>query len=223
MNLIYYCKTIIKYHFAMKINFFKVMHGVFLLIELLFIVMAILGIIFLTSRDDNPDFKLSNLKLLPSDSNLLNHYQGINLTLKNFPNENVSLMVTETAIRIEDTQLFFFPLLLIVLVFLAIGLLILDMMRRMIKSVEKGDPFIIKNVMRINILGTVFMLVPLSARVMFYGLDQWIKSNIEFTGLELQKSSISELPWYLGGFLLLAIGRVFLEGIKLKEEQSLTI
>jgi len=209
--------------FNMKADFFKIINIIFLIVEGLLVVMPILAAVLFTSMNGNPDFNLSNLQLIPTDPNLLNHYEDHSVTLKGLPNEKVELMITETAIRVKETQLFLFPMLIIGLVFLVLGLVMLEMIRRMVKTVQQGDPFVKNNVMRINILGTIFLLVPLSTRFMYTGLDRWIKSNIEFTGLELQKSSISGLPWLLGGFLLFTIGKIILEGIKIKEEQSLTI
>ena len=93
----------------------------------------------------------------------------------------------------------------------------------MIKSLDKGNPFVRENVWRIYILATVVYLVPVFNLVFYLFNYFWIKSNFVLDGLQLNWKTPDYGQWIIFGTLLITIGKIFEQGIKLREENELTV
>ena len=207
----------------MNISLFKVIKGVVILFEILMIGIPIFGVGHVVSKGADLSLGLSGLTLVPEDPDILLNYEDVSLRLKNDSLQQPALIITETKLKLEQASFLKFH---IVIMIIAIGLFsvtILEQMRRMIKTVEDGDPFIRSNVWRINLLGTLFMLIPIVAKLILRLEYNWIESSFDFKGLIIRPVSIPNYPWIIMGFLLLTIGKIIAEGIKLKKEQELTI
>ncbi|MEQ8470061.1 MAG: DUF2975 domain-containing protein [Marinoscillum sp.] len=105
----------------------------------------------------------------------------------------------------------------------AVGIYALEQLRKMIQSVEKGDPFVRDNVWRIYILAALIYCVPLLNWIYYYSTKLWIEHNFELTGLKMEYAYGEVGKWILFGTLLMIIGKIFEQGINMKEEQELTI
>lgn len=104
-----------------------------------------------------------------------------------------------------------------------IGLYALQQLILMIKSLDNGNPFIRDNVWRIYILATVVYLVPVFNLAFYLFNYFWIKSNFVLDGLQLNWQTPESGQWIIFGTLLITIGKIFEQGIKLREENELTV
>ena len=207
----------------MNNSLIKVIKWVVIFCQVSIVGATFFGAAVLLTQQDDLDLSISNLALLPTDDNLLNYSNDLGITLKANPNLDAQLLIKKTTIRIEDASLFTEPVLVILLCVGIFSMIILEQMRRMIKTVEEGNPFTKSNVWRITILGTMFLLVPVVARVLYIFYEKWIMNKFEFEGLTLASPSFTNLPWILAGFLFLTIGKILAAGIQLREDQDLTI
>ncbi len=207
----------------MNIFSFKIIGKAVVFFEALMVMLTILGIVMVLTMGENMDFGISNLTLVPDDADLLNNYTDIRLQLKDDPALQPQLLITETKIKVENTSLFQFPIIVLLLFLGAFSFTVLEQLRRMVKTVEEGNPFVTSNVRKIQVLAVLFMLVPVLSKILLEMMDAWIRATFEFEGLVLQESSMSAYPWIFTGFLFLTIGKIISEGIALREEQELTI
>ncbi len=99
-------------------------------------------------------------------------------------------------------------------------------LKNFVRSVKTDSPFIAQNVKRLRIIGVLLLLVEpiqwLLAKLMWFFIDQ------NFLLYPERKSTISISTvifshWLLGGLLILLIAQIFNYGIKIKEEQDLTV
>ena len=166
----------------------------------------------------------NNLALIPENQNLLDINSDIAITFKGDPDLAIELIIAETSIRLENGLVHIRNGLLAAFTLLC-GLLVfgLEQLKRMINTVKDGHPFIRINVWRIYILATLFFCFPLMAKFGFYLVQKWILKNFEYSGLTVHDQSLNMLPWFIGGVLLLTIGKIMEQGIKIQEEQDLTI
>lgn len=93
----------------------------------------------------------------------------------------------------------------------------------MIRSLENGNPFIKQNVWRIYMLATVIYLVPIFNLAFYLFNYLWIKSNFILEGLYINWTTPESGQWVIFGTLLITIGKIFERGIKLREENELTV
>jgi hypothetical protein len=106
------------------------------------------------------------------------------------------------------------------------GLVILELLRRMFQSAERGEIFSSTNIGNVRAIGFVliassilkFMAVEWLASRMATFVTQHVVANVTFA---------STYPGYLSGlgtgFVILALAEVFRQGLKLKEDTQFTI
>ena len=56
------------------------------------IVLTIFGVGLLLSNEGDMDLNISGLSLMPKDHNILNHYDGVGIKLKDHPEFNTQLL-----------------------------------------------------------------------------------------------------------------------------------
>ncbi len=198
------------------------------IIQVFFVVVPIFVFIFsYQTKEDGSDlitFQITGLTLLPIEKDILNTSGAVKLTYLKDSSVNPKILISETKLQLEKGISSVRTGFIAFLIFLcAVTVFGLEQLKRMIKTVEKGNPFIRANVWRVYILSTLLFLVPLFAKVGYYLLERWFVANFEFSGLVIHDNSISYFPWMLGGVLLLTIGKIMEQGIKLHNEQALTI
>ncbi|MBV6645898.1 MAG: DUF2975 domain-containing protein [Cyclobacteriaceae bacterium] len=207
----------------MNFSILKIIKVIIIIAEVAIVIVAFVLMGLLLSKGGDIDMSWSNLGLLPHDPDILKNYDDVALTFKDYPELKPQLLITETKIKLENTSLFVTPTVLIGLLLFVLSLFALEQLRRMIKTVAMGNPFIISNVWRIYSLGILFILIPLINKMAYGILNAWVRSNFEFDGLILHPFSMNNFPWILTGLLFFTIGRIMSEGINLKKEQDLTI
>lgn len=88
---------------------------------------------------------------------------------------------------------------------------------------ESRNPFTHKNIKRVRMLAILLIATPFADKLESFIGHQYLKSKIELIGMHLQ--SISDFNWsvFIGGVLLLVISQVFEYGLKIQNENELTI
>jgi hypothetical protein len=119
-----------------------------------------------------------------------------------------------------------FPYLVSLFSFCAFNLSILEMLRRMLKKVQRGDAFTHSNVRGIQAIGIFFVL----SGVVQPLVVGWVKSELAAyaldhltTGIHLDVRSIANYSVVFTGAVILALAEVFRQAVILKEENTLTI
>lgn len=202
-----------------KLSLLKVWKWVIILFQASFL---LLGIFFIYSSFDISDIYIDGLSFLPENSEIKS--EDVSIAFKADPAVTTRVFISETQIHLEN-GFSYIRTSFIIVVILCFGLSIfgLEQLKKMINTVEAGDPFIRTNVWRIYILATLFFLTPLVIKLCFYFMHNWALTNFEFSGLVLRKQAVNYVPWMVAGVLLLTIGKIMEQGIKLREEQELTI
>jgi hypothetical protein len=114
--------------------------------------------------------------------------------------------------------------------------LILFILRRFVLSLKSETPFTQKNVWRLQTIGFLILIIPLLELIGSFIAKNWIFSHFYLQtktysipyevgysiGYNLAKSGLVS-PWILTGLLILVIAEVFRQGVKIKQEQDLTI
>jgi hypothetical protein len=106
------------------------------------------------------------------------------------------------------------------------GLAILELLRRMFKSVEKGDVFCAANIRNVRSIG----LLLVASSILKFIAAGWLVSRMASLVREHVAGKVALAPTYEGnlsglatGIMILALAEVFRQGLMLKEENQLTI
>ncbi len=95
-------------------------------------------------------------------------------------------------------------------------------LRNLIKSAINGSPFTKENVVRFYIFSILMVSVPVIEFVFKLIVKNILTSRFEFIGLNILLD-IEYESWLLMGVLFYVIGRILDQGIRLQEDQALTI
>jgi hypothetical protein len=97
-----------------------------------------------------------------------------------------------------------------------LALVVLVLMRRIVRSVAAGDPFVEENVRRLRIIGWLVALSPLLLVIAQVARSELV-SRSAAGDLALSHITIAFVPILIGG-LLLVLAQVFAEGLRLRED-----
>lgn len=201
------------------INTSKFMIKAFQAVLMLVCLFGLFVVVFV--NDTNYEFSVGPLQL--KDQVEASQLPGVSISpLDNqlTPNVSIDELILEYPLN-GDGIGYFAALMLLILT--AGSLYGLEQLKRMIASLESGEPFIRENVWRIYILATLICCIPVLRWIYFFFAKQWIESNFQLTGLLVETNSNNTGIYVLFGTLLITIGKIFEHGIKLKEEQELTV
>jgi len=149
--------------------------------------------------------------------------------------QTVSYSLWGMALGMEIThELAFNPtkwwVLLLIFVFvsivIAVFIFILIQLRNFLETLEDGDPFTMENARRIRIIGLVIIGSELGIKLAMIGSAAIIDSAVRIEGARLvwgELLSAFSLPSIFLGFVVLIIAEIFRLGVKMREEQELTI
>jgi len=112
----------------------------------------------------------------------------------------------------------FFGILIIIYSFLIFYLL-----KKVLDSVKSGSPFIRINVIRLRRIALMILALPLGILLFEVILYFSIISNYIFIDSMISPSFNFNLGLFIGGILLIFISETFKQGIRIREEQELTI
>ena len=97
-----------------------------------------------------------------------------------------------------------------------LALAVLVLMRRIVRSVVAGDPFVEENVRRLRIIGWLVALSPILLVLAQIARSELV-SRSTVADLVLSHITIALVPILIGG-LLLVLAEVFAEGIRLRKD-----
>ncbi len=89
-------------------------------------------------------------------------------------------------------------------------------MRRIVRSVAAGDPFVEENVRRLRIIGWLVALSPLLLVIAQISRSELVARSAAGS-LALPHITIAFVPILIGG-LLLVLAQVFAEGVRLRQD-----
>ena len=209
-------------------NFLKI--GKWVIIVMQFVAIAVPFLFLLVSFSTNDDgvydtpLGFSNLSLVPEDSDVMQKLDNVSIAYRKGEQVETELTIEKTKINMRNgigsLRIEIFVMFLIFCSLVALGL---EMVKRIIKVTEKGNPFSHHNIQNIFILSILFFIAPIVVSIYHYLFGQWILSNFELTGLILAEQSVSYAPWITTSIVLFTIGKVIEQGIQMKEEQDLTV
>ncbi len=101
--------------------------------------------------------------------------------------------------------------------------LIFYLLKKVLDSVKFGSPFINKNVLRLRRIALMILALPLAILLFEVLLYYSIISKYIFVDSLIRLSFNFNLGLFIGGILLLFISETFKQGIRIREEQELTI
>lgn len=101
--------------------------------------------------------------------------------------------------------------------------ILLHIAQQVVTNIRSGHPFTLENIKKIKSLGMLIALAMFGEKMLTVIGDMWFNSNYSIEGLELV--SETRLGWHIVivGAIIFALGVAFEQGLKLKEEQELTI
>ncbi len=99
----------------------------------------------------------------------------------------------------------------------------LDELRKVLRTVRRGDPFAPENARRIGLIGVAVIVFEVGRAMAMVYWSNVASDILAAAGSPLRATSHIGAPGALYGFLFIALAAVFREGTRLRQEQSLTI
>ncbi len=112
---------------------------------------------------------------------------------------------------------------LMVAPWIAAVLVILFQLRKIIRTLAAGDPFVRSNARRIQLIGLVVIGLEILKTLINLLFSLYLKGNFEIEGLGLATSFRPGLGVMFVGLLVVVLGEVFRLGAEMQEEQALTV
>jgi len=180
----------------------------------------IFAVVFILSMDDGaymfigePYLKVTSKELQSAISPLLPVPTGEPL-LMNVDTVDISLRV--------DSYLKG-AIILLVLVYSAYAVSVLEVFRRIVRSVKRNSPFHIENIKRVKLAGLLIAVAPLFEYILRRGFTFWLNTKFEFEGMRLVSESYHGSSVFIIGLLIIVMGVAFEQGQKIQEDNELTI
>ena len=163
------------------------------------------------------------LVLLDPSNDLLNSQNDIQIQILDQSYKSAKLSIREVSVLLPINTSY--AVILFSLFFLHVFLVILgvEQLRLMVRSSIDNTPFSMANVKRISLLSYLFLGYPFLRFLGRWSISSYLEGKLKFVGLKWVNNFEFDLTWFLMGILLLTIGKIFEYGIKLQEEQDLTI
>lgn len=119
-------------------------------------------------------------------------------------------------------------LLILIFVTMVVGvfIFILIQLRNFLETLQDGDPFTKENARRIKIIGLVIIISELGIKLAMIGSAAIVDSAARIEGAKLiwgELISAFSLPSIFLGIVVLIIAEIFRLGVKIKDDQELTI
>lgn len=180
--------------------------------------------------------------MIAPENEITNQFNMGQLYTLDFPEFEKGLEITSTdpAIFNESVELYgvvffktanrwfllFFWMFYLVCWFLT--LMIVVHLLRFLETLKDGSPFIRENVLRMKYIGWSVIAFTILRIIMLAGALYYMHSEVHVNGgsLALPAGEVAEglhLELTLAGFIILIIAQIFDEGVKIKQEQELTV
>lgn len=161
-----------------------------------------------------------------SPRNSTNNNLNIELFNKNLK-ETVNFQIQSSPIFIpfnHDQEINLFILLsMISFLVICYSFIVFYLIKRIVDSIKIGSPFINKNVKLLFQIGLMVLSLPVVIVLVDICLYNWITDTYNFHGFIIHPNFNFNLELFTGGILLIFIAEIFKHGVKLREDQELTI
>ncbi len=121
--------------------------------------------------------------------------------------------------RVDLMLLGFLPMLLVAAAVLAGGW----QLRQVLAAVARGEPFAAANPRRISAIGWIVVAVTATEPLLAYLPASVVLRTAEVEGIDLSPTLMFDTGTLLTGLVIIVLAAVFREGVRLHEEQSLTV
>jgi hypothetical protein len=118
---------------------------------------------------------------------------------------------------------FFFVSVLLAVGFLSLVLSVLTQLRHIFRNLSRGLVFIPENARRMRRVGVTVIVGEVARAGLVYFWGYYTSLHFTANGLRFAASTDISGITIMGGFAILVIAEVFREGVRLQDEQSLTI
>lgn len=104
-------------------------------------------------------------------------------------------------------------------------LAVVFLIRKIIGTIHKGNPFTVKNGNRIRIISLLIIFVPLFVALLRYIIKVNLPDDLAINGMGIAMHAFrfDFMTTLTLGLIVMAIGEVFVAGAKLKQENDLTV
>jgi len=109
------------------------------------------------------------------------------------------------------------------LVGVGFGLVAIDQLRRIFRTLTAGEPFVGENVRRIRVIAGIIIGLEILEAVVRFASSLFLRSHLASTGITLRSDLNLQLGAIFAGLVLLVLAEVFRIGTELREDQALTI
>lgn len=139
------------------------------------------------------------------------------------PDEPVTLTVEVLEMQLPLHLGLRLAIIALMLVVFAYSIGILYTIRKVIIDVRAGNPFNLANTKRIKRIGLLVTAAPLTESALHAVFSFWIGSRYQLEGLSLATEANLGSPFFVLGLLPIVLGVAFEQGLRIKEENELTI
>lgn len=193
-------------------------------IKILLVLGSLFAIIFQFYIDNGKMIQVSSPYFEVSNS-LSEEISSDILRRLDLPDETnpIELEVNQVVISIPINTSF--KVLMVIAILVVVGYLYfgLHIIGNLIIDLRHQKIFTSVNMLRVKRIGIMIILAPVLELILQIFFETWFSSNYRFQNLNITSEDTLGLPFYVIGALIYALGHVFDQGIKLQEENELTV
>lgn len=203
--------------------FFSISKVVMIILQVIILGVGLLGsgMILLSSKEHR--FYIGGPTITPHEQNF--KAQSVEVVPLNnlFPQPELHVRQVSLQVKIGDHLGYRSLLALYFIALCMLTVIGLEQVKGLLQSVKKGSSFSRYNARRVYILAALLYLVPFVQFLSSWVLKQWLLTNFHFSGVSLLSTYPNSIGWIVAATLMVTIGKVFDQGIAIREEQDLTI
>jgi hypothetical protein len=109
------------------------------------------------------------------------------------------------------------------LLFWALGLWGITLLRRILATTARGHPFDPANIRRLNTLGWIIVSASALTSLLQYLAAKWLLSRVEVLTVPASPPIQIQKEWIFCGLLLVVLAAIWKEAARMAEEQALTV
>ncbi len=188
----------------------------------------IIGLVIVGFILTTPNFQRAKLKGIYAqiDKDLVQEVAKEKMNVKiTKVGEVPELRISEGQFVLETVMTPGFKFVIILMIIIAIGLtvVLLDKMLRIVKDIQAGSSFNHTNTQRLKSIGTLVMVTPVLEWALMNGGRIWIATSYQFENMSLEYENEFGRGFFILGMLIYALGFAFEQGVKMQEENQLTV
>ena len=195
-----------------------IINGV-MVVSMIALIFSVITVTQISQKGDNGWVEIGKLRLedvnkyIP-DENLQLKIKNPDLTHSRLRITHASLYISGADVNINWSAMYF-------IIRIGLFLFSLYLVREIIRSADY--PFVMSNVKRLKIIGALLILGGFIEKFESI-VGQWfVRRSYDLVGLEIQSEADINLSFIIGGLFMIVVAQVFKQGIKIREEQELTV